>query len=89
MHENLAWLTQKTEESKRNTGNFTFPTHTVNIIELQSNKKVATSPFLPQPRPSPSFQDYPLFLAKSLELTPSPLPPPPPQVTKFFEGPTP
>ena len=25
--ENLGWSTQKTEESKRNKGNFTFPTH--------------------------------------------------------------
>ena len=32
--ENLACLTQKTEESKRNKGNFTFPTQTVNVIEL-------------------------------------------------------
>ena len=28
LNENLALLTQKTEELKRNKGNFTFPTHT-------------------------------------------------------------
>ena len=27
LYENLAGLTQKTEESKRNKGTFTFPTH--------------------------------------------------------------
>ena len=31
---NLAWLTQKSEEPKSNKGNFTFPIHTVNIIEM-------------------------------------------------------
>ena len=30
----LPWLTQKTEEMKRNKGNFTFFTHIVNVIEL-------------------------------------------------------
>ena len=32
--ENLAWLTEKTEEKKSNKGNFTFPTYRVNVIEL-------------------------------------------------------
>ena len=32
--ENLAWLTQKTEESKCNKANFTPPPPTVNVIEL-------------------------------------------------------
>ena len=32
--EDLAWLTQKTDEPKSNKGNFTFPTYTVNVIEL-------------------------------------------------------
>ena len=59
MDENLAWLTQKTEDPKSNTGNFTFPSHTLNVIELWSNKKVATSP---------PFQVYPLFLAKNFVL---------------------
>ena len=45
---NLAWLTQKTEESKCNKGNFTNA-HRVNAIELYSNKKVATPPLLYQP----------------------------------------
>ena len=31
---NLAWLTQKTEESESNKENLTFPSHTVNMIEL-------------------------------------------------------
>ena len=31
---NVAWLTQKTEESKCNKGNFTFYPHTVNAIKL-------------------------------------------------------
>ena len=34
MDENLAWLTQKTEEPKCNKGKFTFPQHTVDAIEL-------------------------------------------------------
>ena len=49
MDENLAWLTQKTEESKCNKVNFTrSPSpNTINAIELLSNKKVATPPFWP------------------------------------------
>ena len=34
MDENLAWLTQKTEELKSSKGNFTFPAHRVDVIEL-------------------------------------------------------
>ena len=34
LNENLAWLIQKTEDPKSNKGNLTFPTHTVNMIEL-------------------------------------------------------
>ena len=34
LDETLVWLTQKTEESKHNKGNFTFPTHTVNVLKL-------------------------------------------------------
>ena len=37
LDENLAWLTQKTEEPKCNKGNFTFPEHTQ---EMQLNCKV-------------------------------------------------
>ena len=62
----VAWRTIKTEEPKCNKGNFTPPpphTHTVNAIEHQRNKKMATSPFLHQPTP---FQGYPPFLAKFL-----------------------
>ena len=39
-NENLAWLTQKTEELKRNKGNFTFPTHGVNMMELLNCKVI-------------------------------------------------
>ena len=42
MDENLEWLTQNTEDLKCNEGNLTLPPpHTVNVIELKSNKKVA------------------------------------------------
>ena len=34
LDQNLAWLTQKTEQPKSNKGNLTFPSHTVNMIEL-------------------------------------------------------
>ena len=34
MDENLEWLTQNTEDLKSNKGNFTFPPHTVNVIEV-------------------------------------------------------
>ena len=34
MDKNLEWLTQNTEDTKSNKGNLTFPTHTVNVIEL-------------------------------------------------------
>ena len=52
MDENLEWLTQNTEDPKSNKGNFTFCTHRVNVIELESNKTVATPPpppFVHQP----------------------------------------
>ena len=32
-------MAQKTDDPKSNEGNLTFPTHTVNVIELQSNKR--------------------------------------------------
>ena len=38
LDKNLAWLTQKTKEPKSSYGNFTFSIHTVNVIELLSNK---------------------------------------------------
>ena len=63
LDENLAWLTQKTEELKSNKGNFTFPTNTVHMIEQQSNKKMATHPlFLHQP--SPPFTGLFYFCSK-------------------------
>ena len=33
-NENLAWLTQNTEDPKSNKGNLTFPTHRIDVIEL-------------------------------------------------------
>ena len=63
MDKNLAWLTQKIEQSKSNKGNLTFPSHTVNIIELQGNKKV-TTPAFPH-HPPPPLQVYPPFLTKN------------------------
>ena len=46
LNENLAWLTQKTEDPKSNKGNLTSPPHIVNVIELNCKviKKVATPP---------------------------------------------
>ena len=73
MDENLAWLTQKTEEPKCNKGNFTFPPNTQWMQFESSNLPVSTS--------TPLFQGYPLpFLAKFLVPLPS-------QVTQFLEGP--
>ena len=50
LDENLAWLTQKTEDLKSNKGNLTFLPHTVNVIELNCKiiKKVAPPPPPPQ-----------------------------------------
>ena len=47
LDENLAWLTQKTEDLKSNKGKLTFSPHTVNAIERNCKilKKVATPPF--------------------------------------------
>ena len=51
LDENLAWLTQKTEDPKSNKGNLTFPPHTINVIEL--NCKILNNP--------PTFSDpFPL-----------------------------
>ena len=52
LDENVVRLTQKTEEPKSNKGNyFSHTTHTVNAIELESNKKVATPPISTSPSP--------------------------------------
>ena len=67
LDENLAWLTQKTEDPKSNKGNLTFPSHEVNLIKLQSSKKVATS----ISTSTPPFNVYPPFLAKTF-VPPSP-----------------
>ena len=53
LDENLAWLTEKTEDPKSNKGNLNFLPQTVNVIELNCKviKKVATPAFLHQPPP--------------------------------------
>ena len=63
----------KDQRKKSNKGNFTFPTYRVNVIELESNKKVATLS-ISTSTPLPPFQVYPPFLAKSQFLEgPTPL----------------
>ena len=59
LDKNLAGLTRKTEDPKGNKGNLTFPSHTLNVIEMQSNKKVKSgnSSFLNQ-HPFPGL--YPI-----------------------------
>ena len=61
LDENLTWLTRKTEDPRSNKGNLTFPSHTVNVIELQSNKKWQT----PISTSTPPFQAYSPFLVKN------------------------
>ena len=57
LDDNLAWLTQKTEDPKSNKGNLSFPPHTVNVIER--NCKVIESGNPPPPhfyiKPPPHF----------------------------------
>ena len=79
MDQNLAWLTQKTEEPKSNKVKLTFPSHTVNMTELQSNK-VATPHFYINP--PHTYTGLSPFLAKKFCI-------PPPRVTQFSESPTP
>ena len=81
LDDNLAGLTQKTEDPKSNKGNLTFPTHTVNVIELNCKiiKKVAIPPFLHQP---PSFSGLSCLSSKKFRTPPS-------QVTQSLEDPTP
>ena len=76
MDENLAWLTQKTEEPKCNKGN-SLPPHTY--------KKVTT--LLHLYINSPLFRVIPLS-SKTFVTLPPPPPPSPPQVTQFLEDPT-
>ena len=75
LDENLAWLTQKTEEPKCNKGNFTFPQHTQ---EMQLNSKVIKKWQPTHFYINPLFMLIPPFLATFLV---------PPQVTQFLEGP--
>ena len=83
LDENLAQLTQKTEDPKSNKGNLTHPlpppsrhTERVNVIEMKSIKKEATPHFYINSH----FSGLSSFLAKHFVKT---LP-----VTQFFEGPT-
>ena len=66
----------KTEELKSNKGNFTFPTHRVNVIKMWSNKKSGNPHFYI----NPPFQVCHPFLAKNLHT---------PQLYQFFKVPTP
>ena len=67
LDENLAWLTQKTEDLKSNKGNLTFLPHTVNVIELNCKIINKGAP------PSPPFSGLsPPFLEKNLSPTPPP-----------------
>ena len=80
MDNNLAWLTQKTEDSKCNKPNFTFSPHT-QLLQLNCKiiKNVVT-PTISTATPPPLSGLSPLsskFLVS------------PPQVTQFLEGPTP
>ena len=62
LDDNLAWLTQKTEDPKSNKGNLSFPPHTVNVIEL--NCKVTESgnpPPISTSIPLPIFRFIPPF----------------------------
>ena len=89
LDENLAWLTQMTEESKCNTANFTFFPHTQ---YMQLNCKVIRKWQLPSPISisTPLFQGYLPFLAKFLVppeyQTSYPIPPPPPTFNKRGGG---
>ena len=76
MDQNLAWLTQKTEDPKSNKGNLIFPTDIINMIERWI-KKWQPPPSLHQ-HPLPPFQVYPSFLAKNF------VPPPPPPLPKWL-----
>ena len=64
LDQNLAWLNQKTEVPKSNKRNLTFPSHTVNMIELESNKKWQPPISTSSPPPPPPLQVYPSFLVK-------------------------
>ena len=76
LDENLAWLIQNIQKVIK--GILLSP-HTVNVIELQSNKKSDNGPPLLQ---QPSFSGLsPPFKQNIL------YPPPPPQVSQLLEGP--
>ena len=74
LDENLAWLTQKTIDLKCNKGDLTFPTCTVSMIELESNKKWHF--YI-----NPSFFRFIPLSSKTFFI--------PPQLTRFLEDPAP
>ena len=71
LDENLAWITKKNEEPKSNKGNFIFAINRANVMELESNKKVATPSHF---YINPPFQSYSTVLEKISY----------PQVTQFL-----
>ena len=73
LDENLAWLTQKTEDLKSNKGNLTFLPHTVNVTELNCKiiKKVAPPPLFRFIPPTLSIKKFG--------------PPPPPKWLNFWK----
>ena len=64
LDENLAWLTQKTEDPKSNKGNLTFTTHTVNVIELNFKVIKKWQPPVPISTSTPFSGLFPLSSKK-------------------------
>ena len=77
LDENLAWLTQKTEDPKSNKGNLTSPPHTVNVIELNCKVIESGNPPISTSTPSP-------FLGLSLLSSKKNCTPPPPPSDSIF-----
>ena len=61
LDDNLAWLTQKTEDPKSNKGNLSFPPHTVNVIELNCKVIESGNPPISTSTPLPIFRFIPPF----------------------------
>ena len=93
LDENLAWLTQKTEDPKGIKGVLLSPlSHTVNVTELNCKiiKKVAIPPFLhqtPPPLSSKKFRTLPQVtqFLESPTSPPTPLPHPPSLIRRRFQ----
>ena len=81
LEENLAWLTQKTEDPKGIKGTLLSPHTRSNMIELHCKViKCGNPPSISTSTPPP-FQVYLPFLAKDFV--------PPPQLNQILEGRTP